>query len=93
MDIHYWDPLGRGLEGMKEILVRPFDLGKWFTLGFTAWLANLINGWGGGGSGANWRGYLDSDELHDVVTGTTNRVEDLLSHGIERGQSLRPAVD
>jgi len=83
MDIRYWDPLGRGLEGMKEILMRPVDLGKWFALGFTAWLANLINGWGGGGSGASWRGNLDSDELQGVVTGTTDRVEDLLSSSIE----------
>ena len=63
--------------------MRPVDLGKWFALGFPAWLANLINGWGGGGSGASWRGNLDSDELQGVVTGTTDRVEDLLSNSIE----------
>jgi len=50
-------PLGPAWNGMKEILFNPFDLGKWFVLGFSAWLASL--GQGGGsfnmnsGSGSN----------------------------------------
>lgn len=35
---------------MKEILFSPFSLGKWFTLGFTAWLATLGKNSGGSGS-------------------------------------------
>ena len=39
---------------MTTILFRPFDLGKWFALGFSAWLAMLgqngSSGSGGGGS-------------------------------------------
>lgn len=39
---------------MKFILFHPFDIGKWFVLGFTAWLATLFEGLGsGGGSGSS----------------------------------------
>jgi hypothetical protein len=31
-------------------LFRPFDLGRWFVIGFCAWLARLAEGGGGGGS-------------------------------------------
>ena len=36
---------------MREILFRPFNLNRWFSIGFCAWLASL--GSGGGGSGGN----------------------------------------
>ncbi len=42
---------------MMNILFRPFNLGKWFVIGFTAWLAemqlqlNFPSSWGDGGSG------------------------------------------
>jgi hypothetical protein len=45
------DPIGPAFEKVKEILFRPFDLGKWFTIGFCAWLAYLGSGGGGGGGG------------------------------------------
>jgi hypothetical protein len=82
MEISYVQPLNQGYAGMKSILLRPFDLGKWFALGFSAWLANLINGWGGGG-GSNWRAAFDKDDLREVVTGTTDRVESFFDHGVE----------
>ena len=37
---------------MADTLFRPFELKKWFVVGFTAWLAGL-GGRGGSGSGAN----------------------------------------
>jgi hypothetical protein len=40
------------LDRVKRMLFKPFDLGKWFTIGFCAWLAGL--GESGGGSGFNW---------------------------------------
>jgi hypothetical protein len=36
---------------MKKILFQPFDLKKWFVVGFAAWLANL----GAGGGGFNYQ--------------------------------------
>jgi len=38
---------------MVEMLFRPFDLGRWFVIGFSAWLAQFLGCSGGGGSGAN----------------------------------------
>jgi len=45
------DPLGPAFERVKIILFKPFDLGKWFVIGFCAWLAYLGEGGGGGGGG------------------------------------------
>jgi hypothetical protein len=39
-------PVGQAIDRVKQILFRPFDLGKWFVIGFCAWLACL--GQGGG---------------------------------------------
>ena len=43
------DPVEIAWERMRDILFRPFDLKKWFLLGFSAWLAVLGQGGGGGG--------------------------------------------
>jgi hypothetical protein len=34
-------PVSQAIERVKRVLFQPFDLGKWFTIGFCAWLANL----------------------------------------------------
>jgi hypothetical protein len=41
-------PVGLAIEHVKRMLFRPFDLGKWFVVGFCAWLALLTEGGGGG---------------------------------------------
>ncbi len=46
-------PLSQALERVKLILFRPFDLGKWFTIGFCAWLAYLGERGGSGFHGGN----------------------------------------
>jgi hypothetical protein len=59
------DPIGLAFEKVKTILFRPFDLGKWFTIGFCAWLAYLGSGGGGGGGGGRgggWQGPYDAQE-------------------------------
>ena len=48
------------LEHTERILFRPFNLSKWFVLGFSAFLASL--GSGGGYSG-NWRRWQGREEL------------------------------
>src|SRR5215475_8376017 len=35
------DPIGLAIERVRQVLFRPFDLGKWFVIGFCAWLASL----------------------------------------------------
>jgi hypothetical protein len=51
VNISVTEPVGPAIERTKAMLFRPFDAGKWFTLGFCAWLALL----GEGGAQANYR--------------------------------------
>ena len=45
------EPVSPALERVKLMLFQPFDLAKWFVIGFCAWLAYLGEGGGGGGGG------------------------------------------
>ncbi len=56
LNVSVIDPIGPTFERVKTILFRPFDLGKWFVIGFCAWLAYLGSGGGGGGGGGNGGG-------------------------------------
>jgi hypothetical protein len=47
------DPISPSFEHVRLMLFKPFDLSKWFIIGFCAWLAQLGQGGGGGGNG--WR--------------------------------------
>jgi hypothetical protein len=44
MKVSVLDPISPAIERVKTILFRPFDLGKWFVIGFCAWLACLGSG-------------------------------------------------
>ncbi len=46
-------PVGEAIDKTKQLLFRPFNLEKWFVLGFCAWLATLFNS---GGSFPNING-------------------------------------
>jgi hypothetical protein len=48
-------PVGQAIDRVKKILFQPFDLGRWFVIGFCAWLAYLGEG-GGSGGGFNFGG-------------------------------------
>ncbi|MHC4882034.1 MAG: DUF7544 domain-containing protein [Planctomycetota bacterium] len=48
-EISVIEPIGAAIEKTKQILFQPFDMIKWFAIGFCAWLATLGNGGGGGG--------------------------------------------
>jgi len=41
------DPINPSITGVKTILFQPFDLKKWFIIGFCAWLAYFGSGTGG----------------------------------------------
>ncbi len=45
------EPISPAIDRVKTVLFRPFDLGKWFVIGFSAWLAELGEGGGGNGGG------------------------------------------
>jgi hypothetical protein len=54
MQISATDPVFHAFEQMKRVLFQPFDIAKWFVLGFCAWLSQLGAGGGAGGNYANW---------------------------------------
>ncbi len=47
-EINVVEPVSPAFERVKLMLFRPFDLGKWFVIGFCAWLAFLGEGGGAG---------------------------------------------
>jgi len=51
MSIAYLEPFGRALERMKLALFRPFDLHKWFVVGFNTFLAGLAESRNGSAAG------------------------------------------
>lgn len=54
MDLSIVKPIGEAFERTKQILFVPFDVGKWFVLGFCAFLAGLgEGGWGWPGGDEN----------------------------------------
>jgi len=59
MNVAFFEPLNRAWERMKLILWRPFDLAKWLVLGFSAWLAGLADGAGGGG----WKWVVNDNDF------------------------------
>jgi hypothetical protein len=62
MDIAFLEPLGRAWNRMKIALFKPFDLHKWFVVGFTAFLAGLLEMHNGSG-GSKWREDLSFREF------------------------------
>ncbi len=57
-EISVTEPVSPALERVKTMLFKPFDPGKWFVIGFCAWLAYL--GEGGGDGGFNGRTNFDN---------------------------------
>jgi len=50
-EISVTTPISQAIDCVKRVLFRPFDLGKWFVIGFCAWLAHLgEQGFSGGGN-------------------------------------------
>lgn len=49
MTVQYVEPLNRSWDRMKIALFKPFDIHKWFVVGFNAFLAGLMEASNGGG--------------------------------------------
>lgn len=58
------DPIGSAVEHVRLMLFKPFDLSKWFVIGFCAWLAQLGKGGGGGGNG--WKEHSNGPCLEAI---------------------------
>ncbi len=69
------EPVSPAVERVKTVLFRPFDLGRWFIIGFCAWLASLGNPDGGnrGGVRVNSRG----GGFHDFPTDIREGIEEV----------------
>jgi len=81
MQISFSQPLDHAWQRMKAVLFHPFDLGRWFVLGFTAWLAQLAGGYSGGSTG-KIRIFEDWDEtwIQDWFSGTLENVGDFFDY-------------
>src|SRR5689334_18151282 len=63
-NISVTEPMSPALERVKQILFRPFDLGKWFVIGFCAWLAYLGEQGGFNGNFGNHSGGGQNGDIH-----------------------------
>ncbi len=68
--IEFTKPTSAAYARMKSILFAPFEADKWFVLGFTAWLATLMEGGGssGGQTSYNESGTDEMDETFETVS-------------------------
>ncbi len=76
--IEIFAPFNAALELTKRILLEPFDLRKWFVIGFAAFLSHLA---GGGGSGFNFRIPGGGDwktSYHSAASGVAGTAGDAL---------------
>jgi hypothetical protein len=78
MNIAYIEPLSRAWGRMTKALFKPFDIKKWFIVGFTAFLAGLMDGGGGNGSSGG-RGH-DGGDFGDVINFPRIAWEWLMDH-------------
>lgn len=80
-EISVAEPVSPALERVKVMLFKPFDLGKWFTIGFCAWLAFL--GEGGGGSGG-----FNNSFNNNSKTSYSGSAADGLRHGYHQARDF-----
>jgi len=68
MNIAFFEPLSRAWRRMTKALFKPFEIGKWFIVGFTAFLAGLMEGHGGSSGGGSSKYDLGRDfDFGDVI--------------------------
>src|SRR4029077_13553568 len=75
--IEIFKPFGEAFELMKKILFQPFDLKKWFVIGFAAWLSRL-----GAGTGGNFNYPSKRDEVQKVNDAISQIPHPILVGGI-----------
>jgi hypothetical protein len=72
-------PVGQAMDRVKKVLFQPFDMGRWFVIGFCAWLACLGEG-AGAASGFNHGGH-HGHGAHSVREGF-EQARDYVMHNI-----------
>ena len=66
-NVSYTLPVSRSFSAVGRVLFKPFDIGKWFVLGFSAWLAALLSGGSSFSGNYSGGGSNDNGELEDVM--------------------------
>jgi hypothetical protein len=61
MRIQFIEPLSQGISRMRRNLFNPFDVPKWFAIGFTAFLAGLLDGGFFGTTGMSFQKHPNID--------------------------------
>jgi len=76
--IEIFEPFGEAFELTKKILFQPFDIGKWFVIGFAAFLAGFSGGMNfnfnpRGLKDSHWHTHFFSQSLHQnsITDGST----------------------
>ena len=64
MKILFMEPLSRAWNRMKIALFRPFDIHKWFVVGFNAFLAGLMDATSGSGGGRGGKNGSFGEFIH-----------------------------
>jgi hypothetical protein len=79
-------PIERAISRMKQVLFNPFDVQKWFVMGFCAFLASLVDGGiGGGGPRGNptrWDTPCHQGELQQVSDWVLHHLPVVIGVGI-----------
>jgi hypothetical protein len=78
MNIEYFTPLSNAWERMKKALFKPFDIGKWFALGFTAFLSQLLDSCGHGPISNNYKdggGNVSLPDIRQIPERTTDWIQ------------------
>lgn len=70
------DPIRPAIERVKLLLFKPFNLGKWFVIGFCAWLAYL--GTSGGGGGPRFNALYKPHEQHPNIAEGINTAKEYI---------------
>jgi len=64
MNVQFMEPLSRAWKRMTIALFKPFDLHKWLVIGFSAFLAGLMEHNGGSGGSRIQKGGNFGDLVH-----------------------------
>ena len=79
MAVQFMEPLTRAWNRMKIALFRPFDIHKWFVVGFNAFLAGIMDASNGSG-GSRWTRGRDHTTFSDVFAFPRTAWDWLMSH-------------
>ena len=74
------DPITPAIDRVKVMLFKPFELRKWFVIGFCAWLAYLGSGGGGGGGGGGPHWNAPHEQQAKIAEGVNSAKEYLLDN-------------